>query len=162
MVSSLAKSLGFPGGPKVLAAIKFWIATISAFPDRKSWVILGNQGVAKVNFNSESVSKEPQDSVAKFKIVLYGMFWNSTFLPVNPFLSIYKMAVGKKVNQMNYLWQNVNKQKNSLPRNKRFLLKFLSLQNLLYFDNKKTHVVFFVFHFVQLYNFYLWMPWSMT
>ena len=30
-----------------------------------------------------------------------------------------------------------------------------TLQNLLYFMYKKTHVVFFVFHFVQLYNFTL-------
>ena len=37
-----------------------------------------------------------------------------------------------------------------------------TLQNLLYFMHKKTHVVFFVFHFVQLYIFTLWMPWSMS
>ena len=37
-----------------------------------------------------------------------------------------------------------------------------TLQNLLYFMYKKTHVVFFVFHFVQLYMFTLWMPWSMS
>ena len=36
------------------------------------------------------------------------------------------------------------------------------LQNLLYFMYKKTHVVFFVFHFMQLYIFTLWMPWSMS
>ena len=44
-----------------------------------------------------------------------------------------------------------------LPRNKRFLIKFFpskTLQNLLYFYNKKTHVVFFVFHFEQLYIFH--------
>ena len=35
------------------------------------------------------------------------------------------------------------------------------LQNLLYFMYKKTHVVFFVFNFMQLYIFTLWMPWSM-
>ena len=38
----------------------------------------------------------------------------------------------------------------------------VSLQNLLYFMYKKTHVVLFVFHFVQLYIFTLWMPWSMS
>ena len=37
-----------------------------------------------------------------------------------------------------------------------------TLQNLLYFMYKKTHVVFFVFHFVQFYIFTLWMPWSMS
>ena len=37
-----------------------------------------------------------------------------------------------------------------------------TLQNLLYFMYKKTHVVFFVFHFVQLNIFTLWMPWSMS
>ena len=36
------------------------------------------------------------------------------------------------------------------------------LQKLLYFMCKKTYVVFFVFHFVQLYIFTLWMPWSMS
>ena len=36
------------------------------------------------------------------------------------------------------------------------------LQNLLYFMCKKTHVVFIIFHFVQLYIFTLWMPWSMS
>ena len=35
-----------------------------------------------------------------------------------------------------------------------------TLQNWLYFMFKKTHVVFFVFHFVQFYIFTLWMPWS--
>ena len=33
-----------------------------------------------------------------------------------------------------------------------------TLQNLTYFMYKKTHEVFFVFHFVQLYIFTLWMP----
>ena len=37
-----------------------------------------------------------------------------------------------------------------------------TLQNLLYFMYKKTHAVFLVFHFVQLYLFTLWMPWSMS
>ena len=37
-----------------------------------------------------------------------------------------------------------------------------TLQNLLYFMYKKTHVVFFVFHFMQLYIFTLWMPWSLS
>ena len=37
-----------------------------------------------------------------------------------------------------------------------------TLQKLLYFMYKKTHVVFFVFHFVQLYIFTLWMPRSMS
>ena len=37
-----------------------------------------------------------------------------------------------------------------------------TLQNVIYFMYKKTHVVFFVFHFVQLYIFTLWMPWSMS
>ena len=37
-----------------------------------------------------------------------------------------------------------------------------TLQNLLYFMYKKTHVVFFVFHFVQLYIFTLWLPWSVS
>ena len=36
------------------------------------------------------------------------------------------------------------------------------LQNLLYFMYKKTHVVFFIFQFVQFYIFTLWMPWSMS
>ena len=34
-----------------------------------------------------------------------------------------------------------------------------TLQYLLYFMYKKTHVFFFDFHFVQLYIFTLWMPW---
>ena len=37
--------------------------------------------------------------------------------------------------------------------NKRFFRSSETLQNLLYFMHKKTHVVFFVFHFVQLYIF---------
>ena len=37
-----------------------------------------------------------------------------------------------------------------------------TLQNLLYFMYKKTREVFFVFHFVQLYIFTLWMPWSLS
>ena len=45
----------------------------------------------------------------------------------------------------------------SLFRNKRFALNKMfqrkTLQNLLYFMYKKTHVVFFVFHSVQLYIF---------
>ena len=35
------------------------------------------------------------------------------------------------------------------------------LQNLPYFMYKNTHVVFFVFQFVQLYTFTYWMPWSL-
>ena len=37
-----------------------------------------------------------------------------------------------------------------------------TLQNLLFYMYKKIHLVFFVFHFVQLYIFTLWMPWSMS
>ena len=35
------------------------------------------------------------------------------------------------------------------------------LQNLPYFWNTKTHVVFFISHFVPLYSSSYWMPWSM-
>ena len=56
-------------------------------------------------------------------------------------------------------WYQSNK--STLFRKKRFALNG-TLQNLLYFMYKKTHVVFFVFHFVPLYIFTLWMPWSMS
>ena len=35
------------------------------------------------------------------------------------------------------------------------------LQNLLYFDKKKTLIFFFVFHFEQL-SFFTFMPWSIS
>ena len=37
--------------------------------------------------------------------------------------------------------------------------KWLALQNLLYFNKKKTHVVFFCFSFQATFIFELWMPW---
>ena len=52
-----------------------------------------------------------------------------------------------------------------LSRNKRFALNKMFQRNsskLLYFMYKKTHLDFFVFHFVRLYIFTLWMPWSIS
>ena len=49
----------------------------------------------------------------------------------------------------------------TLFRNKRYTLNEMFQQNASKFAiiYKKTHVVFFVFHFVQLYIFTLWLPW---
>ena len=46
--------------------------------------------------------------------------------------------------------------------NKRFALNKMFQWNASKFAIFYVHVVFFVFHFVQLYIFTLWMPWSMS
>ena len=74
------------------------------------------------------------------------MMTNNTSMKYKLFLSTYPSP---------YL-SHMEKVRLTLLRNKRFLLKFFPskmLQNLQYFYHKKTHVVLFIFHFVQLYFF---------
>ena len=55
--------------------------------------------------------------------------------------------------------------KNTLFRKKRFEINFFVLQNaskFAIFIEKKTHVVFFVFHLEHFWVFTLWIPWSIS
>ena len=71
------------------------------------------------------------------------------FTPVNVCVSLVMVMYGKTTSQLFY----------SNPSEIRGLRSTKcsseTLQNLLYFMYKKTHVVFFFFHFVQLYIFTL-------
>ena len=87
-------------------------------------------------------------------ILLYGYIHSTLYCYVinGRNLQVQIFFCSEFINKKTMGWQDALHS----PEIKWFLLKFLSrqtLQNLLYFYNKKTYVVFFILHFEQLYLF---------
>ena len=109
-------------------------------------------------YNTHSGQKN--EIIANHKVIVSGIFFWSVLFSIKklPKMSIFHAS-------LNYIFCRIfahcthSSEIRGLRSTKCSIEK---LQNLLYFMYKKTHVVFFVFQFVQLYIFTLWMPWSMT